>query len=97
MSTSDARINGFAAGYTFASTTADALATAGSSTKAVVVNTKDVTLGFFGGMRYAIAERRGLALPKQVKDKDAEMRAKRELYERAHNSSRPTVILLGTQ
>lgn len=97
MSTSNARINGFAAGYNLASTTADVLATAGSGTKAVVTNTKDVTLGFFGGVRYAIAERRAPALPKQVRDKDAEMRAKRELYERAHNGSRPTVILLGTQ
>lgn len=93
---SDATINSFAAGYKVMDSTIDGLSAAKSGAVAVVTTTKDSTCGFFSGMRYAIAERRGAkALPK-VSD-DAKRKAREDLYRRAHgttNEERGTAIII---
>lgn len=92
---SNATINGFAAGHKVMSSTLDATTYVVGNTKDAAVATGHCTLGFFGGMRYAIAERRGTK-PVVVKDNEAKQRAREELYRRAHPQpvSTPTVILL---
>lgn len=92
---SNATINGFAAGHKVMSSTLDATTYVVGNTKDAAVATGHCTLGFFGGMRYAIAERRG-AKPRAIKDNAAKQRAREELYRRAHPqpASTPTVIIL---
>ena len=83
---SNATINGFAAGHKVMSSTIDGLSAAKSGVVAVATTTKDSTCGFFSGMKYAIAERRGAkALPK-VSD-DAKRKAREDLYRRAHGTT----------
>ena len=92
---SNATINGFAAGHKVMSSTLDATTYVVGNTKDAAVATGHCTLGFFGGMRYAIAERRGTK-PRAVKDDAAKQRAREELYRRAHPqpAPAPTVIIL---
>ena len=93
---SDVTINSFAVGHKVVSSTIEGLRAAKSGVVAVATTTKDSTCGFFSGMRYAIAERRGTkALPK-VSD-DAKRKAREDLYRRAHgttNEERGTAIIV---
>lgn len=93
---SDAAINSFAAGYKAADATLNGLSAVAQGATAVATTTKDSTCGFFSGMRYAIAERRGTKKLPQVSDDAAKQRAREELYRRAHPQpvSTPTVIIL---
>ena len=90
---SNATINGFAAGHKVMSSTLDATTYVVGNTKDAAVATGHCTLGFFGGMRYAIAERRSTK-PRVVKDDAAKQRAREELYRRAHPQSAPTAAVI---
>lgn len=93
---SNATINGFAAGHKVMSSTLDATTYVVGNTKDAAVATGHCTLGFFSGMKYAIAERRGTK-PRAVKDDAAKQRAREELYRRAHGTTseeRGTAIII---
>ena len=95
---SNATINGFAAGHKVMSSTLDATTYVVGNTKDAAVATGHCTLGFFSGMKYAIAERRGAKQLPKVSD-DAKRRAREELYRRAHGTTSEergtAVIILG--
>lgn len=93
---SDAAINSFAAGHKVVSSTIDGLSVVAQGATAVATTTKDSTCGFFSGMRYAIAERRGTKKLPKVSD-DAKRKAREDLYRRAHgttNEERGTAIII---
>lgn len=82
---SNATINGFAAGHKVMSTTLDGVSYVTTHTKDACVGSTHAVTGFFGGMKYAIAERRGNKVAPKVSD-DAKRRAREELYRRAHST-----------
>lgn len=83
---SNAAINGFAAGHKVMSSTLDATTYVVGNTKDAAVATGHCALGFFSGMRYAIAERRGTkTLPKE--SDEAKRKAREDLYRRAHGAA----------
>ena len=95
---SNATINAFSAGYRATDAVLNTASAVTGNTKDAAIATGHCTLGFFSGMKYAIAERRGTkALPK-VSD-DTKRKAREDLYRRAHgttNEERGTaVIILG--
>lgn len=93
---SNATINAFSAGYRATDAVLNTASAVTGNTKDVAVATGHTVTGFFSGMRYAIAQRRGTK-PVIVKDNEAKRREREELYRRAHPqpAPAPTVIILG--
>lgn len=84
---SNATVKSFALGHKLAATTLDGAQAAGSMIKASTSETTEVVGGFFSGMKFAIAERRGPA--KQLDDTksdDAKLAEAKDLWERAHGA-----------
>lgn len=84
---SNATIKSFALGHKLAASTLDGAQAAGSMIKAGTSETTEVVGGFFSGMKYAIAERRGPA--KQLDDtksEDAKLAEAKELWDKAHGT-----------
>lgn len=77
-------VKSFALGYKVVNATLDATAAATSAVATTAVATKDVGTGFFAGMRYAVAERRGESKPAATKSDDTKLREAQDLYARAH-------------
>lgn len=86
---SNATIKAFDAGYKTVNAVANTAAKATDNVVDTAVEAKDITAGFFSGMKYAIRERRnsGAAIegPSEKEAKrQASLAAARELYDRAH-------------
>ncbi len=87
--TPDSTIKSFAAGHKIVSSTINAASAVTSTIKSGASTTAHSTAAFFGGMRYAITERRSVSKPHVTADakREASLRAARELYRRAHPST----------
>ena len=96
---SNATLTGFSAGYRIADATLNAANKVAGSTKEAAVkvagSTKDAAVatghtvvGFFSGLRYAVAARRGTKVvePKKVEDPETKRRAREELWRRVHGA-----------
>lgn len=101
---SNATLAGFSAGYRVADATLEVADKVTGSTKDVAVATGHSVTGFFSGMRYAIAARRGTKVVEAKKPEDPEVkrRAREELWRRAHGAQseaapgqRRAIIVLG--
>lgn len=93
---SNATINAFSAGYRATDAVLNTASAVTGNTKDAAVAAGHTVTGFFSGMRYAIAQRRGTK-PVIVKDNEAKRREREELYRRAHAAQQPgtKVIILG--
>lgn len=86
---SNATLAGFAAGYRIADAAINAADKVAGSTKDAAVVTGHTVVGFFSGLRHAIAARRGTKVaepkkPKKVEDPEAKRREREELWRRVH-------------
>lgn len=90
---SDAKINGFAAGFKVADATLEVASKATAGTRDAARTTTHTVTGFFGGMFYAVRARRGEASPKVRVDDAAKRRAREELYDRAHRSESRALVI----
>lgn len=84
MNASNRTVKSFALGYGLTNTVIDTASIATAKVSDAATATKDTTTGFFAGVKFAIAERRGEATPKAAPDEEAKLRAARDLYARAH-------------
>lgn len=87
--TPDTTIKSFAAGHRIVAGTINAASAVTGTIKSGASVTGHSTAAFFGGMRYAITERRSVSKPHVTADakREASLRAARELYRRAHPST----------
>lgn len=88
---SNATLAGFSAGYRIADATLNAADKVAGSTKDAAVATGHTVVGFFSGLRYAVAARRGTKVvepkkAKKVEDPEAKRRAREELWRRVHGA-----------
>lgn len=85
---SNATLAGFSAGYRIADATLNAANKVAGSTKDAAVATGHTVVGFFSGLRYAVAARRGTKVvePKKVEDPETKRRAREELWRRVHGA-----------
>lgn len=83
---SNATLAGFSAGYRVADATLEAAGKVTGNTKDAAVATGHSVTGFFSGMRYAIAARRGTKVVEAKPDGEAKRRAREDLWRRAHGA-----------
>ena len=87
--TPDTTIKSFSAGHKIVSSTINGVSAVTSTIKSGASITTHSAAAFFGGMRYAITERRSVSKPHVTADakRETSLRAARDLYRRAHPST----------
>ena len=109
---SDATVNSFSAGYRAVDKTLNAVSAVTSATGNTARTAGHSVTGFFSGVKYAVAQRRGKTLAAklsrdeqrivdEIKREEA-MRSKREFYSRATGNAVPStashaIILVGSK
>lgn len=83
---SSATLAGFSVGYRVADATLNATSKVTGNTKDAAVATGHSVTGFFSGMKYAVAARRGTKVIEAKPDAEAKRRAREDLWRRAHGT-----------